>query len=738
AISSAPKPPSRIRNCVVKIKRLKIGECRISGELYHNNSVFEPARNSTMYAPKKRPAKPKHPPANAKVLSGKSKYSAADKDVAVKIVLIAGPKEISTRLKKVSPSKPVPEYSTTKKARFFHRDQPPTRSRSSVTRNVYDFLSQSQIEDDNTREDPAADIIQRLVENGKACVMIPLKAGGKLRAKIKKRRPVGRRKQCSLENLAGETAKTEAKKSRPLRQREVARALSPIYEPEDDSSNDAEEAYNEPIQVPVQVHAPPDPAVQSNASKQISDGAYSHLARSVLLNQTKAHDEQQASSRRRDLLNMARQLVSTPLNRKAVTVPEPNSTTHNISPIPRHPPNSAASPGGGASPWRVSDQSAMPNTFTFGFNTSNLPSYSSDHTTRPRHVYVPDTQGQEEAAPVNEKESFCNTLHDPSPSVNDSNEENRPPPTPSRTLLANELENAENANDADNFVHLPNPRKTLTKRRPFQDINILDVVVLPSWKKNVQVTPSKDTTSPKVDTATPTRQRSQTRANLFGFDEILPCEDQPTNATDQRASSSRNLFGFEDFLPENEVVTSAARSSTLSQNETLHDKLHRLGGLRPMDIELAHASSNSLRQDCFGEVPLCQRDIRQVMCSTMIAPKEPPRRKPALAADETIGLFRDEAELETTFDNKKPRRTYVKERPKRKRKQRVHVLYIDTDSSEDENEQDLLDNSVDSPQKKQQLKRPRKDVEHEAKLQEFITSFNRECEEVEKFSLIIE
>ncbi|KAH8264223.1 hypothetical protein KR038_004800, partial [Drosophila bunnanda] len=711
------KPPSRLRKCVVKIKRLKIEECPVSGEFHHDNSAFEPARNSTMYAPKKRPAKPKHPPTKKKVPSG--------------------PKEISTRLEKISPTKPVPEDSTTKKARFFHRDEPPTRSRSSVTRNVYEFLSQSQIEDDNTREDPAADIIQRLVENGKACVMIPLKAkSGKLRAKIKKRRPVGRRKKCSLENLAGETAKTEAKKPGPLRQRETARALSPIYEPEDDSSNDAEEVNTEPIQVHVQVHAPPDPSVQSNTSKQISDGAYSHLARSVLLNQTKAHDEQQASSRRRDLLNMARQLVSTPLNRKTVTAPRANSTTHDISPIPRHPPNSSASPGGGASPWRVSDQSAMPNTFTFGFNTSNLPSYSSDHTQRPRHVYVPDTQGQEEAATVNEIESFCNTLQDASPTVDDSNEENRPPPTASRTLLANE-QNSENADDVDNFVHLPNPRKTLPKRRPFQDINILDVVVMPTWKKNVQATPSKENTSTKVATASPTRQRTQTRANLFGNDDILPCEDRPTNATDQIATSSQNLFGFDEFLTENEVVTTA-RSSALSQNETLHDKLHRLGGLRPMDIELPQASSKSLRQDCFGEEPLCQRDIRQVMCSTMIVPKETPRKKPALAADETIGLFRDTAELETTFDKMKPRRTYVKERPKRKRKQRVHVLYIDTDSSEDENEQDLQESSIDSPQKKQKLKRPRKDVEHETKLQEFITSFNKECEEVEKFSLIIE
>ncbi|KAH8340939.1 hypothetical protein KR059_010043, partial [Drosophila kikkawai] len=701
------KPPSRLRKCVVKIKRLKFLECPVSGEIYLDDSAFEPARNSTMCAPKTRGSKPKPSATVPKVSSG--------------------PKQI----KKKSPTKP--ENSTIKKTRFFHRDLPPTRSRSSVTRNVYEFLSQSQIEDDNTREDPAADIIQRLVENGKACVMVPSKMGGKLI----KRRLKGKRKQCSLENLAGKTANTKAKKPRPLRQREAARALSPIYEPEDDFSNNADEVFTEPIQVAVQVHAPPEPSVQSNTSKHTSDGAYSHLARSVLLNQTKAQDEQTSSSRRRDLLNMARQFISTPLNRKAVTAPEANSTTHVISPIPRLPPNSTASPGGGASPWRVSDQSAMPNTFMFGFNTSNLPSYSSDHAQRSRHVYVPDTQGQEEdAAPVIEENSFCNTLHDPSPTADDSNQENMPPPPASQTLVPNEQENAENSEDAENFVHLPNPRKSMQKRRPFQDINILEVVVLPSWKKNVQATPSKGNSSPNVATASPIPQRSQTRANLFGYDEILPCEDRPTNPTEPPVSSSRNLFGFEEFLTENEVVTDP--TSTLTQNESLHDKLHRLGDLRPMDIELPKSSSDSPRHNCFGEVPLCQPDIRQVMCSTMIQHQQPPRRKPALAADETIGLFRDEAELETTFDKKKPRRTYVKERPKRKRKQRVHVLYIDTDSSEDECEQDLQDSSIDSPQKKQQLKRPRKDAQHEAKLQEFITSFNKECEEVEKFSMIIE
>jgi len=79
----------------------------------------------------------------------------------------------------------------------------------------------------------------------------------------------------------------------------------------------------------------------------------------------------------------------------------------------------------------------------------------------------------------------------------------------------------------------------------------------------------------------------------------------------------------------------------------------------------------------------------------------------------------------------------VKERPQRKRKQRVQLLYIESES-EDEDEQDSHNKSFSSPQKQPHGKRPRKDIEHEAKLMEFITSFNKECEEVEKFPVIIE
>jgi len=68
----------------------------------------------------------------------------------------------------------------------------------------------------------------------------------------------------------------------------------------------------------------------------------------------------------------------------------------------------------------------------------------------------------------------------------------------------------------------------------------------------------------------------------------------------------------------------------------------------------------------------------------------------------------------------------------------VQLLYIESES-EDEDEQDSHNKSFSSPQKKQPHgKRPRRDIEHEAKLQEFITSFNKECEEVEKFPVIIE
>uniref|UniRef100_A0A6P4EC22 Protein dalmatian n=1 Tax=Drosophila rhopaloa TaxID=1041015 RepID=A0A6P4EC22_DRORH len=776
-LAAITKPQCSLRKCVVKIKRIKIKEGVISSESQNvpldvDASVFEPARNSTMHVLQNVQIKKKPEYAREKVAGPEKQKSPC-----------------RVPLRNIGSTKPAAEVASTKPSRFFHRDQPPARTRSAVTRNVFDFLSQSQIEDDNRREDPAADIVQRMVRDGKACVMMRSKNSGKTRAKAmkKKVRPVGKRKKVSLKDIEPEPVEI-VPKIRELRMQKPSCPLPPIYEPEEDSSNDVEPV--EPIEVSVQVN------VEPSNSKHAQDGAYSNLARSAMLNQTQTQKPPNSKDRRRELINMARQLVSTPLNRKAPPAPEANASVAAISPINRPSP-SAGSPVSAASPWRVPDESPMPNTFMFGFNTSQLPSYSSDHVRR-RHVYVPDVRTEQSEEPVHE-ESICPALHEQShgSNANDSNEENRPPPTASKTITFNDQENAVNAEDAENFVHLPNPRKTLQKRTPFKDINILDVVVLPSWKKNVQATPSKEISSTRVSsnpaaTASPAH-RSQTRANLFGFDEIspcqniprktmeprnapttpsneisptrvttnsvgtgspanrsqtqanlfgieeiAPCQDMPRKSTKPRTSTSANLFGFEEFITENEDVASVS-STPLSQNVTLHDKLHRLAELRPSDRELPEVSTASLHGDYLGGWQSKQRDIRDVFCSTMISMPKPRKQQAALAAEETLGLFKDnEAEPEKTFNEKQPRRTYVKERPQRKRKKRVQILYIESES-EDENEQDSHEKSFDSPQKKQpQNKRPRRDIEHEAKLQEFISSFNKECEEVERFPVIIE
>ncbi|XP_017117583.1 protein dalmatian [Drosophila elegans] len=750
-LETQSEPHYPLRKCVVKIRRTKFAQNAVPSGSQNvppdvDTSAFLPARNSTMYVPQKVQ------------IEKKPKFSKKE---------VAGPPS----------DKPPQDMSSAKPSRFFHRDQPPTRTRSSVIRNVFDFLSQSEIEDDNSREDPAADIVKRMVKDGKACVMVRSAKSGKTRVKPmkKKIRPVGKRKKVSLKDEEPEPVQI-VPKVKELRMQKPSCPLSPIYEPEDDSRVVAEEGYMEPTEVPVQVHVQPSP------SKQAHDGTYSNLARSAMLNQTHTQNPQNSKNRRRELINMARQLVSTPIVHKVHPAPNANVSAVAISPISRPSPT-AGSPSGGASPWRVSDESPMPNTFMFGFNTSQLPSYSSDHVRR-RHVYVPDVQAEQTKEPVHE-ESICPALHEQShgSNANDSNEENRPPPTANKTTTFNNHENAVNAEDAD-FVHLPNPRKTQQKRTPFKDINILDVVVLPSWKKNLPTTPSKEVSSTRVSTipaatASPAH-RTQTRANLFGFDEILPCESTPSKSTEPqivstppsnelsstttypvptaspanhsqtqtndeiprkqkktRASNSKNLFGFEEFITENEDV--ASTSTVLSQNETLHEKLHRLGELRPSDKELPEVSSTSSRGNYLEGWASKQRDIRDVFCSTMISVPKPRKRQAALAAEETIGLFKEnEADPEKTFDEKQPRRTYVKELPQRKRKKRVQLLYIESES-EDEDEQDSHETSFGSPQKKQpQNKRPRRDIEHEAKLKEFITSFNKECEEVEKFPVIIE
>ncbi|TDG42933.1 hypothetical protein AWZ03_010638 [Drosophila navojoa] len=609
--------------------------------------------------------------------------------------------------------------------RFFHRDQPPTRTRSSVTRQVYDFLSQSQIEDDE-KPDPAADIIKNMIENGRACAMTRSKTGKtRARAVRKKVRPVGKRKQCSIRNVDGKEPIIAQETEQPH--------LSPICE---EQNNVRVDIVPEQVDKPVQLL--PTTAV---AHKTVVEGAYSPLARSLMLNQTKA---QQFTERRLELLQMAKKCVSTPLNGRSHTALDANSTilspvlgnsgTRQMSPL-----TATATPSGVSSPWRVPDETPLPNTFEFGLNTSQLPSYSSDFI-RKRHVYLPG-----------DPECSASIEQDISAVGNDSNGENVPPPAEveetstgpqSLTIDDQDIENVEN------LVQLPNPRRALQYRSPLKDINILDVVVLPSWKKNVQQTnrtPIKELLSsnqrqefnsncPGQETSKNPIEKSMSRNEL---QEVNSPGHQCARDNQQQQRQRCDLFGFEDFLSEEDEVCDRDPNQIVTKScadTTLHEKLQRLKKLRPAQQELPQVSQAPMRHaydDLNAREPR-QRNIKDMLCSTMIA-KEP--------TNESLALFKD-FEPETTFDEKKPRRTYVVEKPKRKRKQRVRVLFVDSDSSENEdeaNEHSSKNNSDELPKRAMPpQKRTRRDAEHEAKLQQFITSFNQECSEVEKFPLIIE
>ncbi|XP_064551066.1 protein dalmatian [Drosophila montana] len=727
-----------VRKCYVRLKRLKLPtnnaaaqKCDVNNAAPMNIdnlddvSVFEPGRNSTMCQSRVQDIGATISPCRVRIRRAVEKQ----------------PETAEKAQENVTASKRV--------HRFFHRDQPPARTRSSVTRHVYEFLSQSQIED-NEAQDPAADIIKQMVEDGRACMMVRHKGKTRKRQVKKKVRPVGKRKQCSVRNIADKQPNMPSNNKAPGRQ------LTPVIELDGDSSDDNMEAVH--VEVPAQIHTPP-AKLAAIANRTNIEGAYSPLARSLMLNQTKAHHQpQQSMERRRELLNMAKKFVSTPLNRKSNTATSVNTTT--FSPILDNagsrrmslattagslragcsPGNKDSSPAasavglsagcssgrrhmslaapagstsGGCSPWRVSDEVPLPNTFAFGLNTSNLPSYSSDFI-RSRHIYVPDEpEPAESICPApNEQES--------SSASNDSNGENMPPPAAAvaQATPIKPSEDQENEN-MENYVQLPNPRRTLQHRSPLKDINILEVVVLPSWKKNAQ--PEKTPT--KVSTA-----RHQ--------DNVAISSPRQQNTRAQRPEqSSSNLFGFEDFIDAEDEENANIRAA--SQNVTLHEKLQRLKGLRPAEKELPQINREPLRHaydDLQSREPK-QRNIKEMLCSTMIAA---PAR--ALSTEESIALFKDN-DPEATFDEKQPRRTYVRERPKRKRKQRVHVLFVDTDSSdeEEENEQDSKDKSDESPRKAMPpQKRTRKDMEHEAKLQQFITSFNQECAEVERFPMIVE
>lgn len=752
----------RIRKCVVKIKRVKLPinintaskkadtpySLRARKELCNDvnktpfnaqssialnpcdATVFEPSRNSTMCL-FKRPAVATTTPCKVRIRRIGTNPS------AVTDLQIPGEKEKAT---------------SKREHRFFHRDQPPTRSRSSVTRNVYEFLSESQVDDNfsDQRKDPAADIIKQMIEDGRACAMTHKKGKTRARPVRKKVRPVGRRKKCSLRNKAV----TDQAELPPY----IERPLSPIYEPEpesDDGGNHADEALN--IIVPVQVHPPQN--MSPNPHNSMIEGSYSPLARSLLLNQTKTQNPQYSIERRRQLLNMARKFYSTPLNNKNTSARDNSmtfsSTLHQSDNRQIEPAAVVTSPSGGSSPWRVPDEVPMPNTFVFGLNTSQLPSYSSDYI-RKRHVYVPD-----EPVPVTEpiqgnNESICPALEDQSiaSAANDSNGENVPPPSESlcepaleKTVLS--LGGQENENE-ENFVQLPNPRRTLQQRTPLKDINILDVVILPSWKNNLPLpkTPIKenmarnhvhfDDSTENTIIRSPQQQKSKqpekshkSPQNYHYFEDSIQnsLNKSPQHQVRQKKSPG-NLFGFEEFLTDDDMENSSR--VPINQNTTLVEKLQRLKGLRPKEKELPQISKAAMRfdyDDLTAGTPK-QRNIKEMLCSTMVATP-----LPTLDVNESTDLFKD-LDPEVTFDEKKPRRTYVRERPKRKRK-RVHVLFIDSDSSEsDDNEQDKSDTS---PGKAVPVKkRVRRDLVHEAKLQEYITSFNQECEEVEKFPLIVE
>ncbi|XP_068155743.1 protein dalmatian [Drosophila tropicalis] len=707
ATTTAASPVSRqwksMKKCVVKIKRLK------SPTNSHKNHHVNDASNlgDTMFDP----------------------------DLVRNSTMVFQTTPCKVRLKRTkltktqTPGAEAKDQQTSREPRFFHRDQPPIRTRSSVTRNVYEFLSESQIEDPEEHKDPAEDIIKKMVDDGRACIMTRTRKAGQFRAKpVKKKvRVVGKRRLCSLEDARPAVSipekrqpavspiyepkadSTDQQTPSPPISHKVPQIMSPIYELEGDSNdqgtflppvtpisqkapqamspiyeldaNSSEEDEPNPIQVLAQVHVPSSEIHQSVTEPS----AYSHLARSVILNQTQSHNNLTSPSKRRQQLDLVRQYISTPINGK-----NGKAVTTTISPIPTQAAGKVvSSAGGGSSPWRVSQESSLPNTFRFGLNTSYLPSFSSDHQPK-RHVYIPDENCQRALS------SDCPTQEE---IRNNSNGENMPP-----------VATPEGNENVENIVHLPNPRRTLQNRMPLKDINILEVVHLPSWKKN------------PLSQATPSKDESDLR------DAISPMTQKSNSSQSRR--ESRNLFGFEEFLDPNEHSQREVQATALNQDQTLNDKLQRMKRLRPVDRDFPQVASTPLRYGYDNQ--LQQRNIRQMLCSTMIAPVfQPPPRN----IDDSVGLFSEtQPDPEASFDHKKPRRTYVQERPKRKRKQRVKVVFIDTDSSENDDDEE---DSLESPQKSDK-KRSRKDAEHEANLKEFVTSFNKQCEEVEKFPVIIE
>ncbi|TMW53611.1 hypothetical protein DOY81_001375 [Sarcophaga bullata] len=732
----------------------------------------------------------------------------------------------------------------------------PSKKRSSLknSNDIYEFLSQSQTSDcdGGKRIDPTADIIKKLMDQGK--VRVATISKGKGRPMFKRKIP---HKQMKRIKQTGVNKPKQLKNK--LKTVTISENVIEHQAAEDDHFQDHfddhfdHDSDNDNIDLERVNHKNRSKNLTNN-SKHDQEGTFSRLAKSVLINQTGRSDLQRKKNAS-NLLEMVKKYISTPKNKQ----PLPDTTLHpDFSPIYMP----SARPATKASPWRVDEDAHLPRLFNFTTSSANLPSYSSDFIpSTPRkeksnhnHIQVL----QEECVDSSDNISVPGTpphspVHDNSeertqtqmectenePSVissfssNDSNAENIAP----HNIVREGINENNNIFDLKQF---PNPRRALSYRSPLKTINILEVVHLPPLKTAFKPISPKKVNNVKADNCglketidhdslqavhnvvdvRKSPQQSYTKDNtierdLFGFEENI-CHDslrdvhnvidvgkspQKTcieesnesieqdlfgfvqNETDVGKSLQKNcipnnnnlnkedLFGFEEFLSQTNVSSQEYNSTnddnnanTGTGNVTIHDKLQDLAKLKPESNELLKEKLNYCVNNrhlfeneatSLGDDGKRQRNIKEMLCSTMIHHQQPSTSKEALKSLKNRNEMREDCDLselfkdhdpETTFNENEAHRTYV--RP-HKRKRRLNeknlVIYLDSDDSgEEENfnskqkhnhSNETTDTSSENVQKKKRKRKAPK-VNHE--LDEFVDEFNKMCKEVDSYELMVE
>ncbi|CAD6994727.1 unnamed protein product [Ceratitis capitata] len=633
---------------------------------------------------------------------------------------------INTEEKHGTTEKDAPKHEN-KSHKFFHRSpvrKTQSRKTAKEPEKVFEFLSQSDTSECEAakNKDPAADIIQKLISEGKVCVASTHKGTGRPFMK-RLRKKTGKKKKIITKQ-----------KATKVKRKEIINKVNNIKESADELPNDF---MCDASLTPVHNHdfdAQDIPEIDEPSN----EGGFSRLARSVLLQQTKNTHKKDLTEQRR-LLAIARNFVSTP----AANCQNQHISTSDLSPIQslnlqRRP----VCP----SPWRIDDDSHLPRVFNFSKNTSCMPTFSSDYippTPKKNKQLNNNTQISNDSNAIFNKPTRIeqdNSFTIPTNLTNtnsndqlikslgseqDSNAENMPPPTLDPVpAISNSDENAE----IFNLRQQPNPRRTLRNRSPLKAINILEVVSLPPWKKPEATDTRKDLRSSTAASENSKDEKSNGADDLFGFEEFLDAnseaeEEEPTSATSKKAPNRPSI------------------------KRNLRKKLKDLQKWRPKDTNQGKSDGTLRSCRLFGEGDRPkQRLIKEMLCSTMIN-----REQAEIGNDGSDEECNDEAENnakandtdffndyepETTLDKKQTQRTYG--RPaKRKRKTRNNfVMFPDSEESNSDSENE------EHGQKKKAQKKRRHEAQADAKenpvLKSFINEFNSMCKEVENYELHVE